>query len=86
MLLRSALLAGLDAGDVSVLINDGSGGFGTSVAVATVTDCQDVALGDLDLDGVLDAVAVHLDDTLAMLKGEGSGSLALSNALRAVEP
>jgi Domain of unknown function (DUF4347)/FG-GAP-like repeat len=60
---------------VSVLLGDGSGGFGDATNFAVGTSPSDVAVGDLNGDGKLDlAVTNSSSNNVSVLLGDGSGS------------
>ena len=65
-------------GNVSVLLNNGSGSFETKVNVPAGCSPSSVAAGDLDGDGDLDlAVANFLSDDVSILVNVGNGSFVL---------
>lgn len=64
--------SGLDS--VSVLINNGSGGFEDRFDYPVGDSPRSVVLGDIDIDGDLDIVTANsADNTIAILKNNGSG-------------
>jgi hypothetical protein len=72
-------VVGYGAGNVSVLLGDGKGGFanapGSPVAVGSTP--TDVATADFDGDGNLDlVVTVNGSSTIAILRGNGTGAFA----------
>ncbi len=81
--------AGTDG--VSVLLNDGSGGFGAATNIATGTDPLELTAGDLNLDGKPDlAVTNNGAGTVSILLGDGMGNLSaptnlpVNNNIRAI--
>ncbi len=66
-----------DSGDVSVLINNGSGTFAPQVTYAAGSTPRSVAMGDLDGDLDLDlAVANGFDNDVSVLLNNGDGTFA----------
>jgi hypothetical protein len=73
---------------LAVLLGDGRGGFGTPLVMQLSMFVLGFALGDVDGDGVLDAVLAGADDYdgpwgLRVLHGKGDGSFALGATLPA---
>jgi hypothetical protein len=66
------------ADTVSVLLGDGSGGFGTKTDITTGDGPFGVAVGDFNGDGKTDlATANFFADTASVLLGDGSGGFAV---------
>jgi hypothetical protein len=64
---------------VSVLLGDGTGGFGAGAEFATGYAPASVAIGDLNGDGKLDLVTANCDDnSVSMLPGDGAGGFGTS--------
>ena len=69
--------------DVSVLLNDGKGGFAPHVDYAAGTFPVAVAVGDFNGDGKADLVtASDWDGTVSILLGDGSGGFSAPVELR----
>ena len=70
------LVANQLAGQVSVLLGDGSGGFlaPSSFSVGS-SHTMSVVLGDINLDGMLDAVSGNYTPNVSVLLGDGTGIL-----------
>jgi len=72
-------VAGTEGG-VSVLLGDGLGGFGSPTNLPTDGDATWVAVGDVNLDGALDLVAVNEHETdypaISILLGNGLGGFS----------
>ena len=67
--------ANYTANNVSVLLGDGSGGFGSATNFPVGTTPWSVTVGDLNRDGNPDLVtANYLSDRISVLLGNGSGS------------
>lgn len=87
---QDLVIANETSGDVSVLLGDGSGGFAPAVNYAVGTLPKMAVVADVDRDGHLDVVAVNYGtetdittNTVVVLRGDGSGSLAAPVVLTA---
>ncbi|MEO0423570.1 MAG: FG-GAP-like repeat-containing protein [Pseudomonadota bacterium] len=69
------VVADLSLDTVSVFLGDGAGGLGSPTSVSVCGDTLRVAVGDLNGDDNLDAVAACFDDTVTVLIGDGNGGL-----------
>jgi hypothetical protein len=71
------------ANSVSVLLNTGSGAFGTAQTYAVGGEPTGVAVGDVSGDGKLDIVTANANGTVSVLVGQGNGTFgaALSYAI-----
>jgi VCBS repeat-containing protein len=68
-------IPGVSSNDVTVLLNNGSGGFGAATSFAAGTKSISVAMGDFDGDNDLDlAVANQDSDNVSVLLNNGSGT------------
>lgn len=75
-------LPGPSGGAVTVLLGVGDGTFGASTAFAAGSFSRDLAVGDLDGDGVLDAVALNVgSEDVSVFLGQGDGSLVPTTTL-----
>src|SRR5262249_50601443 len=69
-----------NSNDVSVLLGNGDGTFGTATKVNVGTFPDAVAVGDFNGDGKLDLITAHDTSTfLAKLTGDGAGGFTASN-------
>lgn len=59
----------------TLLLGDGTGGFVSVENVATDPNPNDFAIGDLDADGFPDAVVVHSDGKVEILRSTGAGGM-----------
>jgi hypothetical protein len=70
-----AVTGNVSAGNISVLLGDGLGGFGAGSIFPVSGGPVQVALGDVNADGVLDAVTANrFTNDLSVLLGDGLGS------------
>ncbi|MBO0350759.1 VCBS repeat-containing protein [Phormidium pseudopriestleyi FRX01] len=68
-------VANQNSNNVSILLGDGSGSFGTQTTFAVGSGSFSVAVGDFDGDGKSDLAAANgFDNTVSILLGDGSGS------------
>ena len=67
-----------DPGTVSVLLNDGAGGYGTATTFAAGTNAHDVIVADFNGDGVLDLATANFNglanERVSILLGTGLGT------------
>ncbi|MDZ8189419.1 MAG: FG-GAP-like repeat-containing protein, partial [Nostoc sp. ChiSLP02] len=70
-------VANYDSDDVSVLLGNGSGGFGAASNLGVGSSPYSVAVGDFNKDGNLDLVAANsFSNNVSVLLGNGSGGFA----------
>lgn len=70
------------AGNISIRLGDGKGGFGTDTNFATGTKPMSLAVGDFNGDGLLDLVTANMDDkNLSLLPGNGNGGFGAATNL-----
>jgi hypothetical protein len=68
------VVANYDSNDVSVLLNDGSGGFGTPTNFSVGTNPKAVTLADIDGDSQLDLVVANYgSNDVSVLLNDGNG-------------
>jgi hypothetical protein len=69
---------------VTVLLDDGDGGFGPQVSYGTGKEPYGIQAGDLDRDGHVDLVVVdHGNDNITVLRGDGGGGFTDAGAYAA---
>ncbi|RCJ14734.1 hypothetical protein A6S26_08650 [Nostoc sp. ATCC 43529] len=71
---KDLVVANSDSENVSVLLNDGNGGFGTATNYPAGTSSNFVAVADFDGDSKLDFVVTNYDSgTVSLLVNDGNG-------------
>ena len=76
------VIANFDSNNVSVLLNDGTGNFGSAINFAVTGSASSVAVGDFNEDGDLDLAVANYDlksnvpDTVSVLLGKKGGSFS----------
>ena len=69
------------SGNVSILLNDGSGNFYSNTTYAAGSSPSSLVAADLDQDGDIDIAAANLSsDRVSILKNNGSGVFSFSNS------
>ena len=72
--------ANLYYGTLSVLTNNGSGGFALSSTLDVGSDPYSVTAADVNGDGYVDLISANGDGTLTVLTNDGSGGFALASS------
>lgn len=76
--------ANMDSNNVSVLLNDGVGGFAAQTTFASGSRPRSIALGDINGDGALDVVTGSFSTNLVSVHlGNGSGGFGAATTFRA---
>ena len=76
-----ALAASAPTRTVLALLGDGKGGLAAPIATGLDPEPVDLAVGDLDLDGLPDLVVIDQDHRALPLLGHGDGGFALGTAV-----
>src|SRR6187455_1510777 len=74
-------VANFGSSNVSVLLGNGSGGFGAKTDFNTGANPRSVAVGDVSGDGKIDLVTANAGGDVSILRGNGSGGFAAPDSI-----
>ncbi len=68
-----------DANTISLLLNNGSGGFGAAITFSVGNSPRSAAVGDFNGDSKLDLATANASNTVSVLLGDGNGGFTTSS-------